>query len=282
MNIIRKIAGNRMFASISKGRTLTFGLVWLLLAAPLLVGVFVQAGIPSTTNQNSETAYDLQPVINSQTVPPLVLLVMSRDEQLYNKAYTDYTDLHQGESGDPGTINSTYDDTFNYAGYFDSGLCYTYDSGTTGYSSTSPGVHAGTGLFTPAADAASTNNHSCTSQWSGNFLNWLAMTRLDIVRDVLYGGLRSIDTSTQTVLERAAVPNDLHAWVKVYGGSDVASFTPFSYVAGSPVSFCNASIYNSSGVPSTGPLMRIARGNWSEWSETQDSQCNWHDTDGDA
>lgn len=285
MNIIRKTAGNPMLARIFKGRTLTFGLVWLLLAAPLVIGVFVQAGIPATTKQNSETAYDLQPVINSTTVPPLVLLVMSRDEQLYNKAYTDYTDLHQGEDGDPGTINSTYDDTFDYAGYFDPNLCYTYNSGTKGYSATSPGVQAGNGVFTADAQATGTNSHSCSSaksEWSGNFLNWLTMTRLDIVRQVLYGGLRSIDTGTQTVLERAAVPNDLHAWVKVYEGSDVASFTPFSYVAGSPVSFCNASIYNSSGVPSTGPLMRVVRGNYSEWSATQDSQCNWNDTDADA
>src|SRR6185437_8571887 len=260
-------------------------LVWLLLAAPLVIGVFVQAGIPATTKQNSETAYDLQPVINSTTVPPLVLLVMSRDEQLYNKAYTDYTDLHQGEDGDPGTINSTYDDTFDYAGYFDPNLCYTYNSGTKGYSATSPGVQAGNGVFTADAQASGTNSHSCSSaksEWSGNFLNWLTMTRLDIVRQVLYGGLRSIDTATQTVLERAAVPNDLHAWVKVYAGSDVASFTPFSYVSGSAVSFCNASIYNSSGVPSTGPLMRVVRGNYSEWSATQDSQCNWNDTDADA
>lgn len=258
-----------MFARIFKTKSVVLGLVWAALIAPLVIGLWVEAGIPSTTNSGSETTYDLQPVINSQTVPPLVLLVMSRDEQLYNKAYTDYTDLHQGEPTDPGTIDSTYDDTFSYSGYFGAGLCYSYSSS----------------VFKADNVAAGTNGHTCSSEWSGNFLNWLAMSRLDIVRSVLYGGLRSTDTgggtSAQTVLERAAIPNDLHAWVKVYYGSDVASFTPFPYVANSPVSFCNASIYSSSGVPSTAPLMRVARGNYSEWSATQDSQCNWNDTDSD-
>ncbi|MBS0431563.1 MAG: hypothetical protein JSS21_04055, partial [Proteobacteria bacterium] len=259
-----------MFSRIIKTKSAVLGLVWVALIAPLMIGLWVQAGIPSTTNSGSEATYDLQPVINSQTVPPLVLLVMSRDEQLYNKAYTDYTDLHQGEPGDPGTIDSTYDDTFSYSGYFGAGLCYGYSGG----------------VFKADNAATGTNGHTCSNEWSGNFLNWLTMSRLDIVRSVLYGGLRSTDTgggtSAQTVLERAAIPNDLHAWAKVYSGSDVASFTPFSYVANSPVSFCNASIYNTSGVPSTAPLMRVARGNYSEWSATQDSQCNWNDTDPDA
>ena len=266
MNMSSIHAAKSLASRIFKPRILILGLAWGLLASPLLLGIFVHAGVPATTNQNSETAYDLQPVINSSTVPPLVLLVMSRDEQLYNKAYSDYTDLHQGETGDAGTIDSTYDDTFAYSGYFGAGLCYAYDGS----------------VFKADNVASGTNSHSCSSEWSGNFLNWLTMTRLDIVRSVLYGGKRSTDTASQTVLERAAVPNDLHAWVKVYTGSDVASFTPFAYDSVNPVSFCNASIYNANGVPSTGPLMRVVRGNYSEWSATQDSQCNWRDDDNHA
>ncbi|MDQ2971956.1 MAG: hypothetical protein M3R20_03090, partial [Pseudomonadota bacterium] len=256
-----------MSAHIFKARNIALGFVCALLAAPLIFSLYVHAA--ATSIAGAELAYDLQPVINSDSVPPLVMLVMSRDEQLYNKAYTDYTDLHQGEPGDPGTIDSTYDDTFSYAGYFGPKLCYAYSGG----------------VYKADNAAAGANLHTCSGEWSGNFLNWLTMSRIDIVRQVLYGGLRSTDTggvNAQTVLERAAIPNDLHAWVKVYSGADVASYTPFAYDAANPVSFCNASIYNNSGVPSTGPLMRVARGNWSEWSATQDSQCNWHDTDGDS
>lgn len=247
-----------MFARLFKARTIGLGFVWGLLAAPLIFGLYVHAA--ATSNANAEPTYDLQPVINSQSVPPLVMLVMSRDEQLYNKAYTDYTDLHQGEKGDLGVINATYDDTFSYAGYFGSALCYSYSGGV--YKADNP--------------ANGTNGHSCNgSEWSGNFLNWLTMSRLDIVRQVLYGGLRSTDQvgPDQTVLERAAIPNDLHAWVKVYSGTDVNQYTPFT----GTVSFCNATFPGS-----TTPGMRVAQGNFTEWSATQDSQCNWRDTDNDS
>lgn len=251
-------------------KMLLLSAVWVLLAAPVFYTLFARAGtLTPWTSTTDEGNYDLFPVISSDKVPPLVMLVMSRDEQLFNKAYTDYSDLHQGEPGDTGAIDSTYDDTFSYSGYFGPNLCYAYDGS----------------VFKADNAATGTNSHSCSGEWSGNFLNWVTMTRLDIVRSVLYGGLRTTDTggaSAQTVLQRAAIPNDLHAWVKVYNGADVASYTPFAYDAANPVSFCNASIYNNNGVPSTGPLMRAARGNWSEWSATQDSQCNWHDTDGDA
>ncbi|MGH9644445.1 MAG: hypothetical protein ACRD3Q_18740, partial [Terriglobales bacterium] len=144
--------GSTMFARIFKARTLALGFIWVLLAAPVIFGLYVQAA--ATSNANSEAAYDLQPVINSQSVPPLVMLVMSRDEQLYSKAYSDYTDL----DGD-GVIDATYDDSFAYGGYFDATLCYAYNAGV--FKADNPGT--------------GTNSHSCTSEWSGNFLNWLAM-----------------------------------------------------------------------------------------------------------
>lgn len=258
MNVMTVKTRQTMFERLFKVRTVALGFIWGLLIAPVIFGLYVHAA--ATSNANAEPTYDLQPVINSDQVPPLVMLVMSRDEQLYNKAYTDYTDL----DGD-GVIDATYDDAFTYAGYFGSTLCYSYTAGV--FMADNPGTGA--------------HNHFCSGEWSGNFLNWLSMSRLDIVRSVLYGGLRSTDTSSQTILERAAVPNDLHAWVKVYSAPDISNYTPFDSSA-QPVSFCNASIYNSSGVPATGPLMRVAQGNWSEWSATQDSQCNWHDTDGDS
>src|SRR5579883_1522754 len=265
-----------MFTRLFKARNFALICVWALLAAPVVYVLLGRAAtITPWTSVSSEANYNQSPVINSQTVPPLVLMVMSRDEQLYYKAYTDYTDLHQGEPSDPGTINTTYDDTFSYAGYFDPKICYTYNSGATSYGSTSPGVRTGTGLFIAAAAASGANSHYCTigsSQWSGNFLNWLTMSRLDIVRSVLYGGMRSIDTSTQTVLERAAIPNDLHAWSKVYNGSDINQLTPFSTY---PVTFCNASFQDDTGNPASPPELRVASGNWSQWSSTERQQCVW-------
>lgn len=191
-----------------------------------------------------------QPLFTMSGQTPLMMMVMSRDEQLYNKAYSDYSNLHRGEAGDTGQLNFTYDDTFDYSGYFGSNLCYTYASN----------------VFTASAAATGTNRHSCSGQWSGNFLNWVTMSRIDVVRHVLYGGLRSTDTATATVLERSHIPNDLHAWVKIYDGSDINLFTPYSV----PTTFCNASFNGDAN-----PYMRVGTGRWTEWASVAAAQCIW-------
>lgn len=192
--------------------------------------------------------YDIaqEPLYTKQSQPPLMMMVMSRDEQLFNKAYSDYSDLDED-----GVLDTTYLDKFEYGGYFDSKLCYA-SSGT-----------GKDGKFKASRQAGGTNGHTCSGDWSGNFLNWVTMSRLDVVRSVLYGGQRVIDDTT-TVIERAQIPSDLHAWVKVYSGSDINSFTPFKDTQ----SFCNATVA-SGGMP----LMRVAAGNWSEWASTASVQC---------
>lgn len=184
-----------------------------------------------------------KPLYTGSAEPPLMLMVMSRDERLFTKAFSDYTDLN-----DDGVLDTTYLDTFTYEGYFDPKLCYAYNSGR----------------FKAAAAAGGTNGHTCSGQWSGNFLNWVTMSRLDILRYVLYGGNRSTDTATQTVLERAHIPNDLHAWVKVYSGADIGNFTPLSGTQ----SFCNTS-RSANGKPQ----MRVASGGYTEWAATALYQC---------
>lgn len=222
---------------------------------PFVAALSFVAGID---NANASIQIDQQPLFTIAGQTPLIMMVMSRDEQLYNKAYSDYSDLHQGEPGDTGRLNTTYDDTFNYSGYFGSNLCYSYSSS----------------VFAVDSVASGTNNHACAGKWSGNFLNWVTMSRLDVVRSVLYGGLRSTDTAntttSKTVLERAAIPNDLHAWVKIYSGSDINSFTPYT----GPTSFCNASFNGD-----TNPRMRVASGEWTEWASTSGGQCVWGDGD---
>jgi len=151
--------------------------------------------------------------LTGNDVTPLVMMNISRDHQLSYKAYNDYGDL------DGDTVpDTTYKDSINYYGYFDSAKCYTYS----------------TGRFVPAAIATGPNNHYCTNQWSGNFLNWATMTRMDVVRKMLYGGMRSTDTSSLTVLERHYLPTDAHAFAKYYNGSDIADLTPFSGINTTP------------------------------------------------
>jgi len=156
------------------------------LIALMAVFAFLAAFDPARNAYAASIPISEQPLFTQSALPPLMMMVMSRDEQLFNKAYPDFTDLN----GD-GQLDTTYQNAFDYSGYFDSRLCYTY----------SAGAFAATGPAT---------NHQCGGTWSGNFMNWVAMSRLDVLRFVFYGGYRSTDTTT-TVLERASIPNDLHA-----------------------------------------------------------------------
>ena len=179
-------------------------------AAFLLVG----AGLTQPAQAQLLTLSNI-PLYVGANVQPLVMLTLSKDQQLYKKAYNDYTDL------DPAVgdgLELTYKHSINYYGYFDPGKCYDYDTANT--------------RFTPFAVIAAADNKYCiggnAGKWSGNFLNWATMTRMDAVRKLLYGGLRKVDTATLTVLERSYLPTDAHSFAKWYNGTDLGQLTPFS------------------------------------------------------
>ena len=142
---------------------------------------------------------------------------MSKDQQLFKKAYNDYSDL----DGD-GVIESTYKHSIDYYGYFDPKKCYIYRNNR----------------FEPERV---TEDKYCgqSNEWAGNFLNWVSMSRMDAVRKLLYGGTRSTDgaftgdaTAVVTVLERAYIPSDAHAWAKYYDGADIPKLAPFAVGSG--------------------------------------------------
>ena len=197
--------------------------------------------------------YAVVPPLISNSSEPLVMLVMSVDHELFKKAYSDYTDLDSD-----GRIDTTYVDSFNYLGYFDSNWCYQYSSG----------------YFSPVLEATGDNLHYCTTSqapWSGNFLNWATMTRIDILRKVLFGGKRSVDTEEQSIIERAYIPRDVHAFVKIYksGETGIPSeyFTPYTH---NDISLCNVS-----GSENGAPEVRFARDAWPRWASTEVKQCQW-------
>ncbi|MEN9726232.1 MAG: hypothetical protein RL434_598 [Pseudomonadota bacterium] len=257
------------------------GLLLALVLSPLVIVSPAQAG-PSGARMASFAA---SPVDVAESVPPVVMLTMSMDHQYFFKAYNDYTDL----TGD-GDVERTYDDSFDYYGYFHSRRCYRYDDAQ--------------GRFNPVGLATGPNTHHCTAAlddaWSGNFLNWASMTRMDVVRKILYGGYRSSDTASLTVLERAHLPSDAHAFVKYYNGDDINSLVPSGYGSikvdgangGNPnkvddadegISICNVS-FASSGTsqgtneaPAQAPLMRFVRKNYQLWTANEVRQCTWRD-----
>ncbi|MDD5389226.1 MAG: PilC/PilY family type IV pilus protein [Gallionellaceae bacterium] len=153
------------------------------------------------------------PLFISSSIPPQVMLDVSKDQQLYKKAYNDYSDL----DGD-GQLETGYKHAIDYYGYFDPYKCYSYSTGSQ--------------RFEPNSTS---NDKYCSGLWSGNFLNWATMTRMDAVRKLLYGGLRSTDqtyaaggANALTVLERAYLPTDAHAFAKYYNGTDIDRLTPFT------------------------------------------------------
>jgi type IV pilus assembly protein PilY1 len=171
-----------------------------------IAGLFLAAAFSQVSALAAPLSPAIPPNIVTSTPRPMIMLNMSKDHQLFYRAYDEFSDL----DGD-GLPETTYKHSFNYYGYFDSYKCYSY-SGTTN-----------------RFDPVSTNtNKYCTGNWSGNFLNWATMTRVDVVRKVLYGGQRVTDTAALTVLERASLPTDAHSFAKYYKGEDLAQLTPFS------------------------------------------------------
>jgi type IV pilus assembly protein PilY1 len=198
---------------------------------------------------------------------PMVTLNVSKDFSMFSRAYTDYEDLDFD-----GAIDYTFMPAFKYYGYFDSTKCYSYSS-------------SGSGNFTPAVAATqdATGAYYCSaagvtsSYWSGNFLNWATMSRMDVLRKILFGGLRSTDTATQTILELSFVPRNSQAFVKFYNGSDLRRLTPFFYPEG--LTLCrrhqNPSSTTYSQSTTLLPVIRVARGDYMLWNMTEVRTCNW-------
>jgi type IV pilus assembly protein PilY1 len=123
-----------------------------------------------------------------------------------------------------------YADASTYLGYFDPQKCYVYT-----YNSTTPAAS----YFQPASHSTGTYGHQCAGQWSGNFMNWATMQTIDPFRWALSGGYRSVDNTSQTILEKAwgssqgALSNFPYRGTGQSGGSNlptaqVPNVTPFT------------------------------------------------------
>lgn len=165
-----------------------------------IVAGLLTCSVGASSYCHADMAVPAGPLYVGAAVPPIVMLDITKDQNLYQKAYNDYSDM----DGD-GYIDNTYKHTIDYYGYFDSYKCYSYASG----------------VFSPVASSyvAGTKPASCGGNWHGNFLNWVTMSRMDAVRKLLYGGFRSTDGTGATgitTLERAYIPTDAHSWAKYY------------------------------------------------------------------
>ncbi len=202
---------------------------------------------------------------------PMILLSMSKDYSMFSRAYTDYEDLDFD-----GVVDYTFKADFSYYGYFDPTKCYTYS--TSGYYTPAADATLDDGKYYCAAAGATTS-----TRWSGNFLNWATMSRMDVLRKILFGGLRSTDSTTQTILEMSFVSRNSQAFVKFYNGTDLIRLTPFNYSDG--ITLCRRHAALPNNYASTDrysqnttmlPQIRAARGNYLLWNMSEVRTCNWN------
>jgi len=256
-----------MFAPVSA--------ITVILASVLVMRAAAQTPTNATFSVNPQFS---EPAVSH----PMLMLTLAGDHQVFMKAYNDFDDLDGDELPDV-----TYNHNVVYKGYFNEEKCYTYSNGVFSPSGDAAAPTAtDTTLGIKTAGLSIKQYCSTASAWSGNFLNWATMTRIDIVRSVLYGGKRSTDTTSSTILERAYLPNDGHSFAKYYNGSDLNKLTGIS--SGSynwnnadkiqnGLTFCNTSLGHvndkASQDQNTFPAMRVARGNYSLWASGERFQC---------
>ncbi len=226
------------------------------------------------------------PPTSVEAATPLVMMSLSRDHQYFFTAYSDFSDLDPENNDGPET---TYENNIEYFGYFDPNKCYTYNTGTQRFA---PQSFQNTPFYCD----------DVTGDWSGNFLNWATMTRMDVVRKIFYGGFRSTDTATTTVLERAHLPFDAHSFAKYFNSADIPRLTPFDASNGvewdgngrvgdnvgfndrvEGITICNTSPDDGPALSensTAAPVMRVVRGNFSLWAANERWQCTWDDERG--
>lgn len=133
--------------------------------------------------------YTAYPPFLSQQTTSNVLIILDNSLSMNEFAYKVVGQQHNDTNAD-----HSYDATKTYYGYFDSSELYLY--------STNAGGHF-------YVDAAGT--------WSGNFLNWLTMRRIDIVKKVLVGGKatpRSGGTQNYLLVDQGGM-NDFYKYATV-------------------------------------------------------------------
>lgn len=227
----------------------SFASGWVLVAS-------VYAALLGGNAANAQTLNLAQsPLLTLKTAPGLVMLNMGRDLALYKAAYNDVNDL----DGD-GIPDIFFKPSYKYEGYFAYDRCYSHD-GTKFI----PAL-IGTQVVVSTTDT-SKNYYQCPRSvatktvpaspylWSGNFLNWNAMARVDVLRKVLYGGKRSTDTAGSTgttILERTYVPQDSTLWGKEYlsvanDGYDIRDYAPLQLpTSGTRHMFANVTLVSGS------------------------------------
>jgi len=166
--------------------------VWAVLAAGLI-------GFDPRPAPAGMEDYCQYPPYVFQSVLPSVNLLVSNSSSMLNFAYYDNTLLGDNYCDNVATPCSMFDPSQVYYGYFNPDYYYSYSGNK----------------FQRYASPKSSSSKANTD-WDGNFLNWLAMRRIDVLRKVLTGG-------TMESQAASAVANGIY---KFY--DDNRTYTPFN------------------------------------------------------
>ena len=161
---------------------------------------------------------------------PLIMLLLGRDHSMYYEAYNDLTDLDED-----GSIDGVFTPHVIYDGIFESNWCYSYTGNMFKMSKLADTDPKESYMGNPV--------YKCgNGLWSGNFLNYMTSSRMDIVKRILIGGQRFTNFYDKTVcttkspdklygtcrddqkypiLARQFIPHDTHGWAKLYSKYDV-------------------------------------------------------------
>lgn len=170
----------------------------------VIVATFVSATTLAASNSADYTA--APPFVATSVGKPNVVIALDISGSMKAVAYRD---VSAGGWSNNSTVHDDFDPTRRYYGYFDSDSRYRYDTSN------------GKNFF--VADAA--------GDFDGNFMNWVTMRRMDVVRKVLVGGkVRDRDGETfggETwyVIQGQNEPED-RTFRKRYSASSAVS--PFS------------------------------------------------------
>ncbi len=125
-------------------------------------------------------------------------------------------------------ISNTYSHSETYTGYFDSEKCYEYNRQqiTHVFFGTISGNDGG-GYFTPTRWSRTCNG---ANEWSGNYLNWATTQTIDPFRMALTGGYRVVDTTSQTILEKATRAGRTNYFPdrQVTGDATITNISPYT------------------------------------------------------
>jgi len=124
-----------------------------------------QAGHAQTMDQY----YAVPPFVSDQVAPNIILV-------LDNSGSMSGLGCDRNDDGDCiDAADLAFTNTTNWSGYFDSLLCYTYDTGADT-------------RFEPATVKATLATACSGTEWDGNFLNWATFRRFDALKKAMSGG----------------------------------------------------------------------------------------------